>query len=184
MLKVVFYMPFPPLRWPNRLGCKKKVPTWEGMVLQQKQKQFWKLCAKLHNLETCTSTNFEFDQNKNPPTIWLVEKNIRMISTRKLLWGHDLDSYPTPFVVLRLHWLSREAAIFGPGLVFNLNSSKIGSALFYTWAEGSRQFSCFNPDLAITTSWNWLSLTRVSGKPGFFVQIKKYLNTWTFIMIK
>ena len=94
-------------------------------------------------------------------------KFVRMISTRKLLWGHDLDSYPTPFVVLRLHWLSREAAIFGPGLVFNLNSSKIGSALFYTWAEGSRQFSCFNPDLAITTSWNWLSLTRVSGRPAF-----------------
>ena len=30
-----------------------KIPTWEGMVLQQKQKQFWKLPAKLHNLGTC-----------------------------------------------------------------------------------------------------------------------------------
>ena len=36
------------------------------------------------------------------------------------------------------------------------------------WAEGSRQFSCFNPDLGITNSWDWLSLTRVSDRPYWF----------------
>ena len=42
-----------PLKMAKSTWVPKKVPTWEGKVPEQKQKQFWKLCAKLHSLGTC-----------------------------------------------------------------------------------------------------------------------------------
>ena len=79
------------------------------------------------------------------------------------LWSWDCNDYDNQEIALII---IQRGCIFWPGLVFNLNSSKIGSALFYTWAEGSCQFSCFNLELSITNSWNWLSLTRVSDRPA------------------
>ena len=44
----------------------KKLPTWEGKVLEQKQKQLWNQWAKCNNLATCQIQDSLY-QNKNPP---------------------------------------------------------------------------------------------------------------------
>jgi len=57
---------FPPIKWPNQLGAK-KVPTWEGKVLERKQKQFWNQWSSGKNMAACQNLNSKLHQNKNHP---------------------------------------------------------------------------------------------------------------------
>ena len=52
----------------NSHWSRKKVPTWEGKVVEQKQKQFWNQWTKWQNLLACKMMISEKSWNKNHPT--------------------------------------------------------------------------------------------------------------------
>ena len=57
-----------------------KKTTQEGKVLTRKQKQFWNLWTNCDILGACTFANFEFHQNKNPPTPSIISMNFHLCS--------------------------------------------------------------------------------------------------------
>ena len=60
---LAFWACFPPLN--DQIG--KKVPSWEGMVLERKQKQFWNQWGSGKNMAACQNQNSKLHQNKNHP---------------------------------------------------------------------------------------------------------------------
>ena len=68
----------------------KKLPTWEGKVVEQKQKQFWNQWSNGNNLGACPMGNSEIFENKNHPNT-LVKENA------KQRWG-------------RRHWMKYAAS--------------------------------------------------------------------------
>ena len=80
MVVVRSYQILLPNFWPFSHWSRKKVPSWEGNVLERKQKQFWNLWTNCDILGACTFANFEFHQNKNPPTPSILFRNFHLCS--------------------------------------------------------------------------------------------------------